>query len=304
MHDHHHSHGGENAAALGGALALILAFMGVEVAVGVIAHSLALLSDAVHMLTDAAALGVAIVALRLANRPARGAMTYGLRRAEILSAQFNGATLLVLGVLIVYEGVDRLIHPPRVHGVPILVVALAGVVVNLAATTILARAERSSMAVEGAFQHVLTDLFAFIATAIAGATIIATGFARADAIASLVIAATMLAAAYRLLRDSGRVFLEAAPRGLEPQAIGAAMIAVAAVREVHDLHVWEVTTGFPALSAHVLVDADADCHEARRELEAMLHTSFALAHTTLQVDHERPELITIQAPPQRRGTPR
>lgn len=304
MHDHRHPHGGENAAALGAALALILAFMGVEVAVGVLAHSLALLSDAVHMLTDAAALGVAIVALRLAHRPARGAMTYGLRRAEILSAQFNGATLLVLGGLIVYEGVERLIHPPRVHGVPVLAVALAGVAVNLAATTILARAERSSMNVEGAFQHLLTDLFAFIATAIAGGVIIATGFARADAIASLVIATTMLAAAYRLLRDSGRVFLEAAPKGLDPEAIGQAMITVATVREVHDLHVWEVTTAFPALSAHVLVDADADCHEARRELEAMLNDRFALHHTTLQVDHQRPELITIQAAqPRRRATP-
>jgi len=294
VHDHHPP-GGDNAAALGAALALILAFMGVEVAVGVLAGSLALLSDAVHMLTDAAALGVAIVALRLARRPARGAMTYGLRRAEILSAQFNGATLLVLGGLIVYEGVERLIHPPRVHGVPVLVVALAGVAVNLAATTILGRAERSSMNIEGAFQHVLTDLFAFVATAVAGGVIIATGFARADAIASLVIASTMLAAAYRLLRDSGRVFLEAAPKQLDPEAIGQAMIAVAAVREVHDLHVWEVTSGFPALSAHVLVDADTDCHEARRELEAMLTDRFALRHTTLQVDHERPELITIQA---------
>jgi cobalt-zinc-cadmium efflux system protein len=299
VHEHRHGHGSENAAALCAALTLIVAFMGVEVAVGILGHSLALLSDAVHMLTDAAALGVAIVALRLARRPARGAMTYGLRRAEILSAQFNGATLLVLGGMIVFEGIARLIHPPRVQGLPILAVAIAGIAVNIAASAILARADRSSMNVEGAFQHVLTDIFAFVATAVAGGVIIATGFARADAIASLVIATAMLAAAYRLLRDSGRVFLEAAPKGLDPEAIGRAMIAVPAVHEVHDLHVWEVTTGFVSLSAHVLVDADADCHEARRELEEMLGERYALRHTTLQVDHEGPELITIEPRPER-----
>ena len=251
-------------------LTLILAFMGVEVAVGVLAHSLALLSDAAHMLTDAAALAVAVAAVRLARRPARGAMTYGLRRAEILSAQFNGATLLVLGGVIVYEAIAHLVHPARVGGRAVLVVALAGAVVSLAATLILGRGDRRSLNVEGAFRHMATDLFAFLATAAAGGVIIATGFRRADAIASLVIATTMLAASYRLLRDSGRIFLEAAPKGLDVAAIGRAMVGIAGVQEVHDLHVWEVTSGFPALSAHVLVDAQADCHEARRELAAAL----------------------------------
>jgi cobalt-zinc-cadmium efflux system protein len=174
------------------------------------------------------------------------------------------------------------------------VVALVGIVVNLVATWTLSGADRSSLNVEGAFQHILTDLLAFIATAVAGAVIIATGFGRADGIASLLIAAIMLRAAYGLLRDSGRVFLEAAPKGLDPDAIGAAMTKLPGIVEVHDLHVWEVSSGFPALSAHVLVAEDRNCHTARRQLEAMLHERFELEHTTLQVDHEGGDLLEIE----------
>jgi cobalt-zinc-cadmium efflux system protein len=285
------------------ALALILGFMCVEVIAGILASSLALLSDAAHMLTDAAALGLSLVAVRLARRPAAGAMTYGFKRSEILSAQFNGATLLVLALLIVYEGIRRLVSPPGVGGTTVLVVALAGIVVNLAATWTLSKANRQSMNVEGAFQHLLTDLFAFIATAIAGGVILATGFRRADGVASLVIAAIMLRAAYGLLRDSGRVFLEAAPKGLQPEEVGRAMAAEPGVVEVHDLHVWEVTSGFPALSAHVLVSESANCHAARRCLEAMLHDRFGLEHTTLQIDHEGGELISIEEVPERHAPP-
>lgn len=276
------------------ALALIVAFMLAEVVVGGLVHSLALLSDAAHMLTDAGAIGLSLVAIRLAARPARGSMTYGFRRAEILSAQFNGATLLVLALLITYEGIRRLLTPPNVGGAAVLAVALIGIVVNLAAARALSKANRESMNVEGAFRHVVTDLAAFVLTALAGAVIIVTGFRRADAIASLATAAIMLTAAYALLRDSGRVFLEAAPRGLDPELIGLAMAGRAGVSEVHDLHVWEVTSGFPSLSAHVLVSADTDCHAVRRDLEALLHDEFALDHTTLQVDHRGDELIDIE----------
>ncbi len=166
-------------------LGLLLGFMATEVAVGIAVNSLALLSDAAHMLTDAGAIALALVAIRLAARPPKGAMTYGLKRVEILSAQFNGTTLLVLGLLIAYEGIRRLVEPPSVGGVAVLVVALIGVAVNLAATWTLSKANRESMNVEGAFQHILTDLAAFIATAIAGLVIITTGFGRADGIASL-----------------------------------------------------------------------------------------------------------------------
>lgn len=277
------------------ALALIVGFMAFEVAFGVIANSLALLSDAAHMLTDAVAIGVSIVALRLAARPPRGQLTFGFRRAEILSAQFNGATLLVLALLIVYEGIRRLISPPHVAGVTVLVVALAGIAVNLAATGTLRNANRRSLNVEGAFQHIVTDLAAFIATAVAGAVILATGYFRADGAASLLIAAIMLRAAYRLLKASGRVFLEAAPEGLDVEAIGRAMAAVPGVTEVHDLHVWEVSSGFPALSAHVMVGDGDDCHQAQRALEQLLTERFGVEHTTLQVGHEGGELLSIDS---------
>jgi cobalt-zinc-cadmium efflux system protein len=214
---HSHSHGvsaNADAKRLSIALALIVGFMVVEVVAGIVVHSLALLSDAAHMLTDAGALAMSLVVIRLAQRPAGGDLTYGLKRTEILSAQANGATLLVLAGLIVYEGVSRLINPPAAGGLAILIVALAGIGVNLLATWQLAKANRESMKIEGSFQHLVTDLFAFIATAIAGAIILATGFTRADGIASLLIAAIMLKAAYGLLKDSGRVLLEAAPEGM------------------------------------------------------------------------------------------
>jgi cobalt-zinc-cadmium efflux system protein len=295
-HGHGHSHGVAPDADRGPlliALGLILGFMLVEVVAGIAAGSLALLSDAAHMLTDAAALGLALVAMRLARRPAQGAMTFGFRRAEILSAQVNGATLLALGVVIVIEGIHRLVHPPDVAGGAVLVVALAGIVVNLAATWVLARANRTSLNVEGAYQHILTDLFAFIATAVAGAVVLLTGFTRADGLAALLVAALMLHAAYGLLVASGRVVLEAAPEGVDPDAIGRALAAVPGIAEVHDLHVWEVSSGFPALSAHVVVARDADCHAARRELQALLQERFGIEHTTLQTDHEGGELLSI-----------
>ena len=295
----HHHHGVSPAADrrwLAIALATVLAFMVVEVVAGVLASSLALLSDAGHMLTDAGAIGMSLVAARLAARPARGAMTYGLGRAEILSAQANGVTLLVLAALIVYEGVWRVVSPPDVHAWPVLAVALAGVVVNLAAAGILAGAERRSLNVEGSFQHVLTDLYAFIGTALAALVILTTGFDRADPIASLAIAALMVRSGYGLVRASGRVFLEAAPEGVDPNAIGRALAGQPGVVEVHDLHIWEVTSGFPALSAHVLVGRDTDCHAARRSLEHLLHTAFDIEHTTLQVEHEGGELLQVEVP--------
>jgi cobalt-zinc-cadmium efflux system protein len=294
-HPHNHGHSAHDADSgrLALALALIVGFMVAEVVAGILASSLALLSDAAHMLTDAGAIGLSLVAIRLARRPAAGQLTFGLKRAEILSAQLNGATLLVLGLLIVYEGVRRLVSPPDVAGLAVLIVALAGVAVNLTATWVLASANRERMAVEGSFQHIITDLFAFIATAIAGAIIVATGFERADGIASLIVAAIMLRAAYALLKASGRVFLEAAPEGLDVKQIGEAMAAEPGVTEVHDLHVWEVTSGFPALSAHVLVGAGEDCHAKRRELADLLHDRFEIDHSTLQVEHESDTLLEI-----------
>jgi cobalt-zinc-cadmium efflux system protein len=291
VHDHAHSRPGTtDGRRLGIALALILAFMAVEVVVGFLASSLALLSDAGHMLTDAGAIALALVAARLARRPAHGEFTFGLGRAEILSAQVNGVTLVALAAVILTEGIRRLVEPPDVQGAAVLVVALAGIVVNLAATMTLAGTERRSLNVEGAFQHVLTDLFAFIATAIAGAVILATGFVRADGIAALLVAGLMLRSGVGLLRDSGRVLLEAAPRDLDPDEIGRELAAQPHVVEVHDLHVWEVTSGMPSLSAHVTVGAGCDVQAHRRKLADLVRERFGIDHTTLQVEarHEGP----------------
>jgi cobalt-zinc-cadmium efflux system protein len=301
-HDHHpHAHiRTEDTRRLTIALALILGLMAVEVVAGILASSLALLSDAAHMLTDAGAIALALFAARLAARPATGGFTFGFRRAEILSAQLNGATLVALAVVIVWEGARRLVDPPDVEGLVVLLVALAGVAVNVAATVVLAGTERRSLNVEGAFQHVLTDLFAFVATAIAGAVVLATGFARADGIAALLVAALMLRSGYGLLRDSGRVLLEASPRDLDPEEIGTALAAQNHVVEVHDLHVWEVTSGFPAISAHVTVRAGCDTQAHRRELAELLRARFGVAHSTLQVEtrHEGP--LSIE--PLQKGT--
>lgn len=284
-HTHAHDHVEADGRRLSVALALILALMAGEVVAGLLAGSLALLSDAAHMLTDAGALALALLAARLSRRPAGGEFTFGFRRAEILSAQINGATLVGLGALIVVEGVRRLIEPPNVDGLPVLLVALAGIVVNLAAVRVLSGSERRSMNVEGAFQHVLTDLFAFIATAVAGGVVLATGFDRADGVAALLVAALMLRSGGGLLVDSGRVLLEAAPKGLDPQEVGRALAAEPHVVEVHDLHLWEVSSGFPSLSAHVLVRPECDCQSHRRELAELLRERFGIEHSTLQVEH-------------------
>ena len=239
---------------LGAALALIVGLMVAEVVAGIVASSLALLSDAGHMLTDAVALALALAALRLAQWPPAGSFTYGMRRAEILSAQVNGITLLLLGGLVVYEGIRRLIDPPDVEGTLVLVVAVVGIGVNLLAARLLAGAERRSLNIEGAFLHIVTDLFAFLATAVAGAVILIWGFERADGIAS------------------------------QPGVV-----------EVHDLHVWEVTTGLPAVSAHIIVGQGDDCHEARWNAARLLADRFGIEHSTLQVEHEPgDELLQIE----------
>jgi cobalt-zinc-cadmium efflux system protein len=296
MHDHHdHTRVGDRRA-LSVGLALILAFMVFEVAAGLVAGSLALLADAGHMLTDALALAAALVAARLATRRPGGQWTFGLGRAEILAAQANGITLLVVGVWVVYGAIRRLVDPVEVRGGLVLVVALVGVAVNLGATGVLARASRESLNVRGAFLHVATDLAAFIGTAVAGAVVLLTGWDRVDPIAGLFVAALMLRSAWLLLRESGRIFMEASPSGIDPAAVARALAADDAVVEVHDLHVWTVTSGFPALAAHVLVTPDSDCHAARRRLQRVLEDRFHVRHVTLQVDHvaRREQPVTLR----------
>jgi len=279
---------------LGIAFLLIVGFMAFEIVVGILAHSLALLSDAAHMLTDAGALALSLVILRYVQSPGGAAMTYGRRRAEVLSGQANGAVLLVLGLLVIYESVFRLITPPEVAGLAVTTVAAAGVIVNLAAAWVMAKANRESLNIEGSFQHIVTDLYAFIGTLVAGIVIMVTGFDRADAIASLAVAVLMLRSGVTLQRKAIRVLLESAPEGMPPADVGMAMAHSPQVKEVHDLHVWELAPGHPILTAHVLVARDADCHAIRREIERMLQERFKIAHTTLQVDHAQAELLSVQ----------
>ena len=285
-HDHAPRSDGDRRLLLG-ALVLIAALMAGELVAGILAGSLALLADAGHLISDVAALAFAVVAATMAARPARGRWTYGFRRLEILSAQANGLALGLVGIWIVYGAIRRLVSPTDVHGGIVLAVALAGVAVNLAATGLLARASRESLNVRGAFLHVATDLAAFAGTAVAGGLILATGWDRFDPIAGLLVAALMFWGAAGLLRESTRIFLEAAPRNLDPDAVGRSLLDEPEVVEVHDLHVWTLTSGFPIVSAHVLVAPGADCHAARRRLEERLAEAFGLEHSTLQVEHVR-----------------
>ena len=286
-HDHDHRLATDRRA-LTLALVLVAGLMAGEIVAGMIGHSLALLADAGHMFTDAAALAFALIASAMAARPAAGRWTFGYSRLEILAAQANGITLGLLALWIVWSAVHRLVDPRDVHGGLVLVVALGGALVSLVASAVLARASKESLNVRAAFVHVATDVAAFGATALAGGLILATGWNRLDPIASLAVAALMIWSSVQLLRESTAIFLERAPEDADPEAIGQALVAEADVVEIHDLHIWTVTSGFPALSAHVLVAPDADCHAARRRLERTLADRFGLSHTTLQVDHAEP----------------
>ncbi len=297
-HDHHthHDHAGHHHGVTANAdkryltLALVLlgGFMLLEVVIGLLAGSLALLSDAGHMLTDVGAIGLSLITMHLAAKPASGRFTFGFKRAEILSAQANGITLLLLAIWFVIEAVQRLISPTAVDGLMVTWVAIAGIVVNLLAVWAMSRANRQSLNVEGSFQHILTDLYAFIATAIAGGIIWLTGWNRVDAIAALVVAYLMAKAGYGLVKESGRIFLEAAPQNLNPAQINQAVAVCPGVTGLADLHVWEVTSGIIALSGHLYVERHIDCHAVQKDVETLLREQFDIQHTTLQTAHGLP----------------
>jgi len=259
--------------------------MAIEITFGIIASSLALLADAGHMLTDALALVLAILAVGIAARPAGGRFTYGLGRVEVLSAQANGISLLLIGGWITYSAIRRVIDPPEVRGGIVLVVALIGALANIAAAAVLARGQSESINVRGAFLHITTDLAGFLGTALAGGLILLTGWNRFDPIASLGVALLCFISAFSLTRESLRIVLEGSPGDIDPAAVGQMLASDSEVVEVHDLHVWTVTSGFPALSAHILVQQESDCHAARARLAEALNEQFGIDHTTLQVDH-------------------
>jgi len=287
---HEHQHGaGTDARLIRIALGLILGFMLIEIVVAFLARSLALLADAGHMLTDAAALATALWAIGLAARPATPTWSFGLKRAEILSAAVNGITLVAVSCVVTVQAVQRLVHPGEVGGPAVLTVALIGIVVNLLATWVLSRGNRRSLNVEGAFQHILTDAAGFMATALAGVVIILTGFARADAIASLVVVGLMAHAAWGLLAESGHILLEGAPRGIDLTEVRQRLLDVDPhVLDVHDLHAWLLTSDQPAMTAHVVVEdsclSDGHTAELLDRLQDAMRDRFDMDHSTLQLE--------------------
>ena len=294
MHDHHV---GERLAgdrrALTAALALVVCFAAVEVAAGVAASSLALLADAAHMVTDAAALTLALLAAVVASKPATPERSFGYRRAEILAALVNGVALAVLAIWIFVEAYRRLREPPVVDAGWVVAVGALGIVVNVAAAALLGRPHGRSLNRQAALRHVFADLFASIGVVVAGAVVLATGWREADPLVSLLIGALVLASSWSVLREAVAILLEGTPHGVDAQEVGRAMAGAAGVREVHDLHIWTITSGFPSLSAHVLVAPDADCHGIRLQLERLLAERFDLTHTTLQVEHAAPERVEL-----------
>jgi cobalt-zinc-cadmium efflux system protein len=283
-----HDHGGRDTAnrrALALALAITASFTVVEVVGGFLTGSLAVLADAVHMLSDNVSLALALFAAWLAGKPATPGRTYGYKRAEVLAALANGVALVALAIWIFVEAAIRLADPPEVLGGWMLVIALVGTCVNVAAGLVLWRARHASLNVEAALRHVAADLLGSIGIATAALVVLTTGWLRADPLVSLFIGALVLASSWGILRDATSILLEASPRGIDTRALGEGLASAAGVVEVHDLHVWTITSGFPALSAHVLVRAGEDCHGRRRELERFLREEYGIEHTTLQVDH-------------------
>jgi cobalt-zinc-cadmium efflux system protein len=282
VHDHARL---ESRRALAVALALTASYTVVEVVGGLLTGSLALLADAVHMLSDNVALALALVAVWLATRPETPERTYGYKRAEVLAALANGVLLVALAIWIFVEAVMRLRDPGDVLGGWMLLVALLGIAVNLGAGLVLAGARSGSINVEAAFRHVFADLLGSVGVAVAAVVILTTDWVEADAVVSILIGVLVLASAWSIVRDSTGILLESTPRGLDADALGRTLAGAPGVVEVHDLHVWTITSGFPALSAHVLVRPGEDCHGRRRELERLLRDEFGIEHTTLQVDH-------------------
>ena len=291
---HGHDHGRvRSRRALATVLILVAAYTVVELVGGLATGSLALLADAGHMFGDTAAIGLALFASWLAGRPATAQRSFGLRRAEILAALANGAALVAIAIWIFVEAYDRFSDPPEVAGGWVLAVAAVGLAVNGLAAWLLGRDADESLNVRAAYRHVLADLAGSVGVIVAATVILLTGWRYADPIAGVAIGLLVLASSWTILRDSVSILLESTPAGMDAREVGRRMADAEGVVEVHDLHIWTITSGFPALSAHVLVRGGDDCHARRRQLEAMLAEEFGLQHTTLQVEHVAPTHVQI-----------
>jgi cobalt-zinc-cadmium efflux system protein len=256
--------------------------------VGAIAFgSVALLADAGHVLSDVGAIALGLVAAAMATRPARGRRTFGLHRGEILAALVNGLLLVAVAVIVFVEAIGRLSDPPSIEAGGVLAIGVLGLVGNAAATLVLIAGDRDDLNLEGVLRHSAADALGSLGVVVAGAVVLTTGWQYADPIAGLVIGILVLLGSWGLVRDAFDVLMEAAPAGIDVQAVGREMASVPGVREVHDLHVWTVTAGFPALAAHIRTDPTEDLDEVRGRVEAVLHERYEIHHTTLQMMPER-----------------
>ena len=296
-----HAHDRPTAAArssgrLTATLALTVAFLVVEIAGALWAGSLALLADAGHMLTDVGGLGLALFAIRVAARPPTPAKTYGYYRAEILAALVNALVLFVVAGAILWEAYRRILAPPEVLGGPMLAIATVGFVVNGACAWLLHEGAGGSLNVRAAYLDVLVDAISSVAVMLAAGIVLVTGWTLADPLASVAIALVIVPRTWALLRQAVNVLLEGTPPHLDLGEIEEAIVRVAGVRRVHDLHVWALTSGREAMSAHVVVDDVGASERLLRELHEVLHARFGVDHTTIQLETEPPAVLRIQGP--------
>ena len=265
------------------ALAVNLALLVAGVAGALLFDSVALLADAGHVLSDVGAIAIGLFAAAMAARPPDQRRTFGFQRGEILAALVNGLTLVAVAVLVIVEAVGRLSDPPDVDGTGVLVVGLIGLAGNVVATVALAGGDRKDVNLEGVLRHSFADALGSLGVVAAGLVVALTGWAYADGLAGVAIGVLILIGSWRLVSMPVNVLMEGAPEGVDVDTVGKAMVAVPGVREVHDLHIWTVTSDFPALAAHVVTDPDEDVDAVRERLETLLHDEFDLHHTTLQV---------------------
>lgn len=282
---HGHRHGREDGRKrLAGVLVLVLVYMVAEIAGGLWTGSLALLADAAHMASDAAALGLALFAVWFAGRPSGSRHTYGYHRTEILAALANGAALVAVAVLVVSEAWERLREPVAVAGLPMAAVATGGLVVNLVSLRLLHGSRDENLNLQGAWLHVLSDTLGSIQAVAAGVLIHSFGWTWVDAAASVLIALLVVASAWGLLRESVSVLMESAPGHLDVDEVRDAILRLEGVTGVHDLHVWTITSGLDALSAHVDHEAGVEPAELLGRIRARLHEGFGLDHLTIQLE--------------------
>jgi cobalt-zinc-cadmium efflux system protein len=290
LHHHDHDHGisrEANRTRMRVALAINLVLLAAGVAGAILFDSVALLADAGHVLSDVGAIAIGLFAAAIAVRPPDQRRTFGFQRGEILAALVNGLTLVAVAVLVIVEAIGRLSDPPDVEGAGVLAVGIIGLLGNAAATVALAGGDRKDVNLEGVLRHSFADALGSLGVVASGLVVLTTGWAYADGIAGLAIGVLILLGSWRLVSMPVNVLMEGAPENVDVERVGHAMAAVAGVREVHDLHIWTVTSDFPALAAHVMVDHTDNVDEVRERIEKLLHDEFGIHHTTLQVMSER-----------------